>query len=175
MEHLAHVDTATDELGARCLDVRHDEIKSACRARRGRCDSRAEVDRARRARRRELHDPKLVTDDEVGVEPPTQAAVKALGAIDVRNRDDDDLELHVDRPRSRGLDCSFAAHLGTLMSSSLGLGALRVAKHVQAWKDLSLNSPHVKLLRTDSQGLDRRDQVDDFILWSQWHWRRAGP
>jgi len=45
---------------------------------------------------------------DVGVEPPAQAAVKALGAIDVRNGDDDDLELQVDRPRSRGLDCSVA-------------------------------------------------------------------
>jgi hypothetical protein len=43
----------------------------------------------------------------------TLAAVKAFGAIDVRNRDDDDLELHVDRPRSRGLDCSFATRLST--------------------------------------------------------------
>ena len=74
---------------------------------------RAEVDRARRAWRRELYDPKLVTADDVSVEPPTQAAVKALGAFDVRNRDDDDLELHVDPPRSRGLNCSFAAHLST--------------------------------------------------------------
>src|ERR1700688_2176488 len=49
------------------------------------------------------------------------------------------------------------------MSSSSGLGALRLATHVRAWKDSSLNSLHVKLLRTDSQGLDRRNQVDDFI------------
>jgi hypothetical protein len=71
------------------------------------------LDRARRASRRELHHPKRVTPDEVGVEPPTQVAVEALGAIDVRNRDDDDLELHVDPLRSWGLDCSFAAHLST--------------------------------------------------------------
>jgi hypothetical protein len=31
------------------------------------------------------------------VEPPSEVAVKVLGAIDVRNRKDDDLELHVDR------------------------------------------------------------------------------
>jgi hypothetical protein len=50
---------------------------------------------------------------EVGVSfaPPTEVAVKALSAIDVRNRDDDDLELHVDRPGSRGLHCGIAAHL----------------------------------------------------------------
>ena len=45
---------------------------------------------------------------EVGVKPPPEAAVKALGAIDVRNRDDDDLEFHVHPPRVRGLDCSVA-------------------------------------------------------------------
>ena len=111
MEHFAHVGAATGELGARCLDVGHDEIESLGRAGRGRRDSLAEVDRRRRAWRRELHDPKRVTDGEVGVEPPAQAAVEALGAIDVRNRDDDDLELHVDLPRCRGFDCSFAAHL----------------------------------------------------------------
>src|SRR5229473_5321873 len=49
------------------------------------------------------------------------------------------------------------------MSSSSGLGALRLATLVQTWKDSSPNSSRVKLLRTDSQGLDRRDQVDDFI------------
>src|SRR5713226_10317544 len=49
------------------------------------------------------------------------------------------------------------------MSSSSGLGALRLATLVQAWKDSSPNSSRVKLLRTDLQGLDRRDQVDDFI------------
>jgi hypothetical protein len=49
----------------------------------------------------------------VGFAPPTEVAVKAFGAIDVRNRDDDDLELHVDRPGSRRLNGSFAVHVGT--------------------------------------------------------------
>jgi hypothetical protein len=83
MEHFAHVDTASDEIGARCLDIGHDEVKAACRSWLGRRGSRAEVDRARRARRRELYAPKRVTLDEVGVEPPTQVAVEAFGAIDV--------------------------------------------------------------------------------------------
>ena len=71
----------------------------------------------------------VVTDDEVGVEPPAQAAVKALGAIDVRNRDDDDLELHVDRPRSRGLDCSFAAHLSIAHVGLLRFECLEMWRH----------------------------------------------
>ena len=49
--------------------------------------------------------PKCITDDEVGVEPPAQAAVEVLGALDVRDRDDDDLELQIDLPRICGLDC----------------------------------------------------------------------
>ena len=102
MEDLAHVDTATDELGARCLDVGHDEIQSVCRAGRGGRDARAEEDRAGEPGGVNWMTRKRVTDDEVGVESPTQAAVEALGAIDVRNRDDDDLELHVDRPCLRG-------------------------------------------------------------------------
>jgi hypothetical protein len=34
---------------------------------------------------------------------------------------------------------------------------------VAKWKDSSLNSSHVKLLRTDSYGLERRERVDDRI------------
>ena len=35
VEQFAHVDTAIDELGARRLDVGHDEMESLCRARHG--------------------------------------------------------------------------------------------------------------------------------------------
>src|SRR6185295_2629716 len=57
-------------------------------------------------------------------EPPTQVAVKALGTVDVRNRDDDDLKLYVDASRPRRFDCSFAAcqsiaHVGLLWVSAL--------------------------------------------------------
>src|SRR4030095_5477354 len=97
VEHLAHVDSATDELGARRHDVRHDEIDRLWRARPRRRGCLAEVNRTWRARRRELHHPELFTDGEVGVEPPTQAAVEALGAIDVGHGDDYGLELEIDR------------------------------------------------------------------------------
>jgi hypothetical protein len=49
----------------------------------------------------------------IRIEPPSETPIKRLRALDIRNRDDDDLELEVDPPRSRGLDCSFAAHLIT--------------------------------------------------------------
>ena len=99
VEDFAHIDTAADELGARRLDVGDDEKEPARRAWRGRRDSLAEVNRGGGAWRRELHAPERVADDEVGVEPPAQVAVKALGAIDVRDGDGGDLELHVDGSR----------------------------------------------------------------------------
>jgi hypothetical protein len=110
VEDFTHIDAVTDEFGARRLDVGHDQVKSG-RTWRGRRDSLAEVDRGRRARRCELHDPERVADGKVGVEPPARVAVEALGAFDVRNRDDGDLELHVDRPRLRGLTCWFSVNL----------------------------------------------------------------
>src|SRR5258708_7977984 len=49
VEHVAHLDTALDELGARRLDVGHDEMEPLGRARHGRRDSRAQDYRARGA------------------------------------------------------------------------------------------------------------------------------
>jgi len=111
MEQFAHVDTASDELGARCLDIGYHEKKSACRAWNCRRGSLAEVDGAGRARRRELHATKRIALDEVGVEPPTQLGVEALGAIVIRDRDDDTFELHLDRRRG-GRDVRFG-HSGS--------------------------------------------------------------
>ena len=77
-------------------------------------------------RRRELDHAEVVAGGVVGVEPPTQVAVEALGAVDVRNGNDDDLELHVELPRSRGFDCSFAAHSGNAHVGLLGFGYLEI-------------------------------------------------
>ena len=111
MEHLAHVGAVGDELGARGLDVGDDEERSLNRARHGRRDPLAEDDRARRAGRCQLHRPPVVTDGEIGVQPPPQALVEALGAIDVGHRNDDDLELQIDRRGGRDLGCVFIARL----------------------------------------------------------------
>src|SRR5687767_8464213 len=54
VEHFAHVHTRRNELSARSLDIRHDEVNVSCRARHGRGQADAEMDRARRAWRREL-------------------------------------------------------------------------------------------------------------------------
>jgi hypothetical protein len=47
-----------------------------------------------------------VADVEVGVEPPAQAVVEALGAVDIGNGDDDDFELHVGHRVLLGHDIS---------------------------------------------------------------------
>jgi len=46
------------------------------------------------ARRRELNHT-TASRTEVAVEPPPEAAIELLGAVDIRDRDDDDLEFHV--------------------------------------------------------------------------------
>ena len=55
----------------------------------------AEMDRAGGARRRELDQAEIFAGGAVNVEPPSDPLVKRLRAIDIRNGDDDDLELHV--------------------------------------------------------------------------------
>src|SRR4029077_9506923 len=98
MEPLADLDAGTAELGAGGLDVGDDQVQalggSGCR----RGDVLAEDDRAPRAGRRELDHAEVFTGGEVGVEPPPEARVELLRAVDIRDGDDDHLELHVASP-----------------------------------------------------------------------------
>src|SRR5207253_3972444 len=111
VEHLADHRTTDDELVACSLDVGDDEVKALGRARRGRRDVRAELDRTPRAGRRELDYPEAIIESEIGVQPPPQAPVEALGAIDIGHRNDDDLELQIDRRSSRRVCAAFIARL----------------------------------------------------------------
>jgi hypothetical protein len=61
----------------------------------GRRDVRAELDRAPRAGWRELNDPETVIEAKIGVEPPTEPLVELFRAVNIRDGDDDNLELHV--------------------------------------------------------------------------------
>ncbi len=96
VEHLADLDTAGDEFVARSLDVGDDQVEALGRAGRGRRDVRAELDRAPRAGRRELDDPEAVIEGEVGVEPPPEVSIELLRAVDIRDGDDEHLELLID-------------------------------------------------------------------------------
>jgi hypothetical protein len=70
-----------------------------------------------RSRRRELNHAETIIEGEIGVEPPAQAVVELLGAINIRNRNDNDLELHIEGPHVRRFDCSH--HVISLMLVSL--------------------------------------------------------
>src|ERR1700722_17271781 len=82
------------------VDVGNDQC-SFGRARRGRCYSPAERDRAPRARGCELNDANALCRSDIRVEPPTQAFVELLGSLNVGYRNDMNLELHFDS-RSAG-------------------------------------------------------------------------
>src|SRR5208282_236722 len=67
----------------------------------GRRDVLAELDRAPGARRRELDQAEIFAGGAVEVEPPSDPLVKLLRAVDIRNGDDEDLELHVNSRDAR--------------------------------------------------------------------------
>jgi hypothetical protein len=77
-------------------DVGDDKVKAPGRAGRDRRDVRAELNRTPRAGRCELDAPEAVIEREVRIEPPPEAPVELLRAIDIRDGDDDRLELQVD-------------------------------------------------------------------------------
>ena len=93
---LADVRAVADQVVAGGLDVVDDQVHVLHRARRHRRQPHPELDRGRRARRGELHDPVVLVDREVGVEPPPEALVERLGAIDVGHRQHRDLVAHRD-------------------------------------------------------------------------------
>ena len=101
VEHLADLDAATEQLVAGGLDVGDDQVQALGGAGCRRGDVLAEDDRAPGARRRELDHAPVVTVGEVGVEPPPEPPVELLRAVDIRDRDDDYLELHVDSRDAR--------------------------------------------------------------------------
>ena len=101
MEHLANLDAATEQFVAGGLDVGDDQVQALGGAGGRRGDVLTQDDRAPGARRRELHDAEVVAAGEVGVEPPPKPPVELLRAVDIRDGDDDDLELHVESSDAR--------------------------------------------------------------------------
>src|SRR4051812_40438592 len=94
--HLADRDAARLQLVAGRVGVFDHQLQPLQRARLGRGDARADRNRARGTGRRQLHEPQVLADDVVvvGVEADL-VDVEGFGAIDVRDRDGDQLELVV--------------------------------------------------------------------------------
>jgi hypothetical protein len=91
--HVTRTDaTAGDFLMCRS-DV-GDNQSSYGRTRRRRSNSVAEINRATRARRRELDDANVLCRGDILVKPPTQLLIELLGALDIRHGDDVNLEVH---------------------------------------------------------------------------------
>src|SRR5213078_5098360 len=93
--NLADLDAAVDELGPDGVDVLDDEDQPRHGPWLSRRAALAELDRALRVRRRELDGPDVVADDQVDVEPPSEALVEALRPIDIGDGQRHDLEFHV--------------------------------------------------------------------------------
>ena len=96
VEYFADGNSATQQLVARRLNVRDDQVEALRRTGRRRRNVLAEDDRASRTRRGELDHPKVFAVVVVGVEPPSQLGVELLGAVYIRNGNDNDLEFHVE-------------------------------------------------------------------------------
>jgi hypothetical protein len=67
-----------------------------------------------------LDQAEIVAGEAVEVEPPSDPLVELLRAVDIRNGDDDDLELHVNSrdARLRGfVDLDFIGHICHVLSS----------------------------------------------------------
>ncbi len=96
VEGFADLDAAIEQVLAGGFDVGDDQIQALRGAGRRGGDVLAEDHGSRRAGRGELDHAIVVGAGEVGIEPPAELCVKVLGAIDVGNRDDGDLELEVD-------------------------------------------------------------------------------
>src|SRR6185437_6621444 len=101
MKNLADLHAALKQIFARSLDVTDDQIKPQRRARSRVRHILAEDDRAPRTRWRELNHAKVLAVLEVGVQPPTKLRIELLRAIRIRDRNHNDLELHVDPRRTR--------------------------------------------------------------------------
>src|SRR5262245_55878411 len=120
VKHLADLYAATKQLFAGGLDVGNDQVQALGGARCGRGDILAEDDRTPGAWRCKLDHAEVFTVVEVSVEaPPELPTVEFFGAIDIRNGDDNYLELHIhfrgDRFAGRVVTTDFSGAHGSLL------------------------------------------------------------
>src|SRR4051812_41529760 len=109
--HLADVDTAADEIVPGGIDVADNEDHRLSGARLSRRAALAKLDRARRVGWRELDRPDVVANDQIDVEPPPEALVEALRAIDIGDGQRHHLERHVDRRHFPGIRRTGTAYI----------------------------------------------------------------
>src|SRR5215204_498724 len=117
---LADVDAAADQVVTGRLDVLDDQEQALQRAGLHRRRPLPELDRRRRARWGELHGPRARGGFEVDVEPPPEALVEGLGAVDVGDRHCRDLEARRDRRAAGRLRRGLVAQLRTAHGDLLG-------------------------------------------------------
>src|SRR5580704_18597360 len=120
VEDLAHLDATGEEVLTRGFDVGDGEVRALGRPRHGRRDVPAKLDRAAGAGGRELNQTQVLAAVDVGVEPPPEACVELLRALDVRDRQDQHLELELPGLQWRGARRAFAAHLAGAPLASIG-------------------------------------------------------
>src|SRR4029077_5316727 len=116
VERLADLDAASKQILAGGLDVGDDQVQALGGAGRRRGNALAEDDRTAGPRRRELDYAEVFTAVEIGVEAPPKPRVELLRAVNIRDRDNDYLELHVHFHGTRAAgrfiaaDCTQSCH-----------------------------------------------------------------
>src|SRR5690242_4131854 len=96
VKYLTHLDSTTPQVFARSINIRDDQVQSLRGPRSRRSYILSENDRASRARWRELQNPKILAVVEVRIEPPAKLCVELLRALNIRNGNYHDLELHIE-------------------------------------------------------------------------------
>src|SRR5438034_9094609 len=144
VEHLADFNAATEQIVPGGFNVGDGQVQALSRARCCLGDVLAEDYRAPGAGRRELDPTPVVAGGEIGVESPPESCVELFRAIDIRDRDDDHLKLHVDSRGTRvsgwfiGADCTQCCHFVLLMHSHKlkvrsGLWRLPRSSNLYSW------------------------------------------
>src|SRR5262245_40170168 len=109
MEHLTDLDPAFAEIGELGLGVIDHEECPLSRSGSGGRKTFDEQDGARRSGWCHLNHTPVAAVAEVSIDAPSEAFIKALGAIDITHWDHDDLEFRVDGRCARCLRCAFSA------------------------------------------------------------------
>src|SRR5580698_6665791 len=104
VERFTDLHATLDQFFTELLDIWDNQVETLRRAWRSHGDVPAEDNRAPRAGRGKLDHPVGIAccPSEIQIEPPTQALIESLDLIDVGNRDDDDLQPHIQRACAHG-------------------------------------------------------------------------